>query len=94
MLTDAKDLQPGLIRQTRRIYDFPQALLLGGAGTANGEAWLRAIDPQIALMSADEVLTDTALLARLAGRNLLRTGEHGTLTPETDGRQVWVAVER
>jgi hypothetical protein len=34
------------------------------------------------------------VLQRLAGTNVLRTDENGTIVVETDGEQMWVTVER
>jgi beta-lactamase superfamily II metal-dependent hydrolase len=34
------------------------------------------------------------VLARLAGRNVLRTDLHGDVRIETDGEQLWVTVQR
>ena len=34
------------------------------------------------------------VLARLAGRDVPRTDQHGAITVETDGTQMWVQVAR
>jgi competence protein ComEC len=76
------------------------ALLLADHGSerADSEAWLRAVDPRVALISvgAGNPAGDPApaVLGRLEGRTVLRTDQSGTLTLFTDGEQLWVETER
>ncbi len=76
------------------------ALLLADHGSerANGEEWLWAINPRVAIVSvgADNRLGVPApkILDRLAGRAILRTDQNGALTLFTDGEQLWMETER
>ena len=76
------------------------ALLLAnsGASGSTGEAWLAALNPRLALISvgggSPDGLPAPEVLARLAGRDVLRTDQHGAVTVETDGAQMWVGVAR
>jgi competence protein ComEC len=76
------------------------ALLLAGGGTnnASSEAWLQALNPRVALISVDagNLSGDPSpdVLARLAGRAVLRTDQRGNITLSTDGEQLWVEAER
>ena len=74
------------------------ALLLGDSGSAaaTGADWIAALNPRLALISVGpNALGNPApqVLAGLAGRDVLRTDQHGAITMETDGTQMWVAVE-
>jgi len=80
------------------------ALLLAnsGASGSTGDAWLQAINPRLPLISVGagnpdgnpvpEVLARLAAPMGQAGRDVLRTDQHGAITLETDGEQMWVAV--
>jgi competence protein ComEC len=76
------------------------ALLLAnsGASGSTGDAWLQALNPRLALISVGvgnpDGLPAPEVLARLAGRDVLRTDQHGAVTVETDGAQMWVGVSR
>lgn len=74
------------------------ALLLAdqGSNRATQDDWVWAINPALVLASRATVDADLSprLLDRLAGRTLLRTDEHGTITLLTDGEQIWVETER
>jgi competence protein ComEC len=76
------------------------ALLLANSGSSQstGDAWLQALDPRLALSSVGAGNPDgnpaPLVLARLAGRDVLRTDQHGAITVETDGEQLWVEVAR
>ena len=66
-----------------------------GADDANPSAWVQAINPSLVLLSSQPgALPDPALLARLTGRNVLRTDRSGAITIMTDGTQLWVETER
>jgi competence protein ComEC len=74
------------------------ALLLAdhGSDKATQENWVWAINPQVVFVStaAGSGSPSPEVLERLAGRTILRTDEHGSLTLMMDGRQVWVETER
>ena len=76
------------------------ALLLGNSGSleSTGDPWLAALNPQLALISVGAGNPDgnpaPSVLARLAGRSILRTDQHGDITIETDGSQMWVQASR
>jgi len=73
------------------------ALLVGDNGSerASGVEWVEALDPRVALISVGARFGPTPqILNRLAGRTILRTDQHGTLTLFTDGKQLWVETER
>jgi competence protein ComEC len=60
-----------------------------GADDATQDAWVAAINPQVALISVGAGNPDGD-----PAPEVLRTDEHGNLTLLTDGRQVWVESER
>jgi competence protein ComEC len=76
------------------------ALLLANSGSSQstGDAWLQAINPRLALISVGAGNPDgnpaPVVLSRLAGRDVLRTDQHGSITVETDGTQMWVEASR
>lgn len=76
------------------------ALLLAESGysPSNPAAWLRALQPEMFLLSVAPGDFDGRpspdLLQTLEGANLLRTDTMGWLELVTDGQQVWVSVER
>ncbi len=71
------------------------ALLLPDGGAEMSDAWLTAINPQLALVTVGRGQPPSPeALARLAGRNVLRTDQHGAIMVETDGQQLWVSAER
>jgi competence protein ComEC len=74
------------------------ALLLAdhGSNKATQEDWVWAVNPALVMVSLDstEGGPSAQMLERLAGRTLLRTDEHGTITLMTDGAQVWVETGR
>jgi competence protein ComEC len=92
------DAEAALLRQG--LVQPATALLLaqGGASGANSAAWLAAVNPQVVLISVAEGNAagnpTPDVLARLLGRNVLRTDRQGAITLETDGEQLWVTVER
>ncbi|MFW6136208.1 MAG: DNA internalization-related competence protein ComEC/Rec2 [Chloroflexota bacterium] len=69
-----------------------------GSCGATTDAFLRAVNPQVAVVSvgADNDFGHPchAVLERLRGRPLYRTDEHGTVTLITDGTRLWVETER
>jgi beta-lactamase superfamily II metal-dependent hydrolase len=73
------------------------ALLVGDSGSerATPAAWVEALDPHLALISVDAQSGPAPqILDRLAGRAILRTDQHGTLTLFTDGEELSVETER
>ena len=76
------------------------ALLLANSGSAQStsDAWLAALNSRLALISVGagnpEANPAPPTLARPAGRDVLRTDQHGAITVETDGTQMWVRVSQ
>jgi competence protein ComEC len=76
------------------------ALLLAESGyaPANPQQWLEQLRPQIVLLSvaADDFngLPSPETLEALEGYSLLRTDRNGWIELITDGKQMWVQVER
>ena len=73
------------------------ALLVGDNGSerATGAQWVDALDPRLALISAGAKHGPAQpILERLAGRAVLRTDLNGTVTLFTNGKQMWVEMER
>ncbi len=75
------------------------ALLLpdSGSGTSTGADWIAALNPRLAVISVGPNGLGNpapAVLALLSGRDVLRTDQHGAITVETDGAQMWVEVSR
>jgi competence protein ComEC len=79
----------------------PATVLLladGGGDTATSAAWLGAVNPQVVVISVapgnPTGNPSPDVLARLAGREVLRTDLIGDVRMETDGEQLWVFSER
>ena len=76
------------------------ALLLADSGYAplNPEKWLKALNPQVILLSvaADDRqgLPDAEVLDFLEGYTILRTDQNGWIKLSTDGEQMWMEVEK
>jgi beta-lactamase superfamily II metal-dependent hydrolase len=76
------------------------ALLLADSGYAplNPPSFISYLHPQLALLSvapADrDGLPSPETLEALEGYNMLRTDENGWIQITTDGKQMWVEVER
>jgi competence protein ComEC len=66
------------------------ALLLANSGStqSSGDAWLQALNPRLALIAVgagnSEGNPAPVVLARLAGRDVLRTDQHGAITVEIE----------
>jgi competence protein ComEC len=75
-------------------------LLLAEQGYAplNPPEWISNLRPQLTLLSvaADDPAgrPDREVLDALGGYSLLRTDQHGWIHIQTDGKQMWVQVER
>jgi len=69
-----------------------------GSGTSSSEAFLRAVEPSIAVVSAGAGNPfghpSAEVVQRLAEALVLRTDERGDITLSTDGRRLWVDVSR
>ena len=91
---DMETLQMG--KQVGRV----SGLLLADAGFAplNPPEWIAALQLQVVLLSVlpkDATgLPSPETLAAVAGYTLLRTDENGWIELSTDGKQMWVEVER
>jgi beta-lactamase superfamily II metal-dependent hydrolase len=69
-----------------------------GYAPANPTPWIDNLDPQLILLSVApddrDGLPDPQTLENIKGRSLLRTDQHGWIEVTTDGKQMWVEVER
>ena len=69
-----------------------------GYQSSNPTEWIRNLNPQILFLSVGikdgQGLPDKGLVDRLAGYSLLRTDQHGSIQITTDGKQMWVLVEK
>ena len=69
-----------------------------GGATSSSEAFLRAVQPAVAVVSVGEDNRfghpSAAALDRLGDALVLRTDQHGTVRLSTDGERLWVSVER
>ncbi|MQA00110.1 MAG: DNA internalization-related competence protein ComEC/Rec2 [Dehalococcoidia bacterium] len=69
-----------------------------GSKTSSTAAFLDAVDPAVAVVSAGEGNSyghpAPEVLERYGDAELFRTDEHGTVTLCTDGERLWVATER
>jgi competence protein ComEC len=75
------------------------ALLLArsGSAAATSEAWLRGLNPRLAVIAISAGQPGAAapeVLARMDGRTVLRTDLNGDIRLETDGVQLWVTTDR
>jgi competence protein ComEC len=75
-------------------------LLLAQSGYAplSPPSWIANLNPQLAVLSvaAGDIngLPDQETLDALAGRSLLRTDRNGWIQVMTDGKQMWVSVQK
>ncbi len=94
---DAGDLES--LQMGRKVGNVT-VLLLADAGYAplNPPAWIGNLRPQLVLLpvAADDRdgRPDRETLDALGGYSLLRTDQHGWIQIATDGRQMWVEVEK
>jgi beta-lactamase superfamily II metal-dependent hydrolase len=69
-----------------------------GPAGVNSPEWLRRLDLQLALLSVGATdsrsLPESETLLALEGNPLLRTDLNGWIEVDTDGKQMWVEVER
>jgi competence protein ComEC len=76
------------------------ALLLADSGYApsNPPEWIGVLHPQVAILSVaagdPDGLPDQSVIDSLSGITLLRTDRNGWITLSTDGKGLWVDVER
>ena len=83
----------------RYLKDINVLLLAdNGYRSSNPSDWIDYLHPQLLLLSAGirdgRGLPDRGLLDRLGGYSLLRTDHFGSIHLQTDGKQLWIAVER
>jgi competence protein ComEC len=83
------------------LYPGAQTVYLlaeNGLASLNTPGWLQKIQPEMVVLSVAagdrDGLPDPETLEALAGRNLLRTDEHGWIEITTDGEQMWLEVEK
>jgi len=75
-------------------------LLLADNGyqSSNPSDWIDNLHPQLVLLSVgikdSQGLPNRGLIDRLAGYSLLRTDQHGTIHLSTNGKKLWIRVER
>jgi beta-lactamase superfamily II metal-dependent hydrolase len=69
-----------------------------GYQSSNPSVWIENLRPELLLLSVglkdSRGLPDRGLIDRLGGYSLLRTDENGTITLITDGKQLWIHVDR
>lgn len=81
-------------------YPEVSVLLLADSGFAplNPPEWIERWQPQVILLSAaagaEDARMDSTVLQALKGRTLLRTDLHGWIKLSTDGKSMWVEVEK
>ena len=76
------------------------ALLVADNGyqSSNPSLWINNLRPRLVLLSVgikdSRGLPDRAMIDRLSGYSLLRTDQNGTIHLITDGKKLWVKVDR
>jgi competence protein ComEC len=69
-----------------------------GSDKTTQENWVEALNPEVVLISVGvgnpQGDPSPNVLKRLAGRNILRTDQNGSVTILTDGQRWWVETER
>jgi competence protein ComEC len=69
-----------------------------GSKSSSIEAFVDAVDPQVALISVGEGNRSghpaAEVLERLVGRLVYRTDENGTVSISSDGHRLWIKAER
>ena len=74
------------------------SLAQSGYAPLSPQDWITNLNPQLIVLSvaAGDIngLPDQATLDALAGRSLLRTDQNGWIQVMTDGKQMWVSVEK
>jgi competence protein ComEC len=90
------DTEAEAMQLSAGLAESATAVLLAdhGADSASSQEWLRAVDPQLAVIAVSGTGPSADVLARLSGRNVLRTDERGAVTLLSDGARLWVEVER
>jgi competence protein ComEC len=96
----------GLLNETRQEWEMGldlgkmTVLLLADNGylSTNPSLWVENLNPQLLLLSVGQAdnsgLPDRGLLDNLGGYSLLRTDQHGDIHLITDGKKLWVQVDR
>ncbi len=69
-----------------------------GYQSSNPGAWIENLNPELLLLSVgikdSGGLPDRGLLDRLGGYSLLRTDQNGNITLISDGKKLWIRVDR
>jgi beta-lactamase superfamily II metal-dependent hydrolase len=69
-----------------------------GYQSSNPSAWMDNLHPQLLLLSVgikdNRGLPDRGLMDQLGGYSLLRTDQHGSITLISDGKKLWIRVDR
>ena len=92
------EIRTGL-QEGRDIGEVSVILLAdNGYQSSNPSVWIDNLHPQLALLSVgikdSQGLPNRGLIDRLAGYSLLRTDQHGTIHLSTNGKKLWIRVER
>ncbi|MCJ7715176.1 MAG: ComEC/Rec2 family competence protein, partial [Anaerolineales bacterium] len=87
------------IRMGRDLGDVTLLMVAdNGYQSSNPSGWIRNLNPQLLVLSVGikdaQGLPDRGLIDRLAGYSLLRTDQHGSIQLITDGKQMWVRVDK
>jgi beta-lactamase superfamily II metal-dependent hydrolase len=83
----------------QRLHDVSVMLLHdGGHPSANPRQWLLATNPAVVLLSVSSTAgvdrPSEEVLAKLQGRVILSTDQHGSIVLHTNGEELWVETER
>ncbi|HDD55199.1 MAG TPA: ComEC/Rec2 family competence protein, partial [Chloroflexi bacterium] len=69
-----------------------------GYQSSNPSVWIENLRPELLLLSVgvtdNRGLPDRGLMDRLGGYSLLRTDENGSISLLTDGKKLWIRVDR
>lgn len=87
------------LQEGREIGEVSVLLLAdNGYQSSNPSIWIDNLHPQLALLSVgikdSQGLPNRGLIDRLAGYSLLRTDQHGTVHLTSNGKKLWIRVER
>jgi beta-lactamase superfamily II metal-dependent hydrolase len=87
------------LAQERSIPDMTAVLLAdGGFSAVNPPEWLGQLRPWLVMISVEagnnRGLPSPTVLQTLEGTTVLRTDLHGWIELTSDGKQLWVEVER
>jgi len=87
------------LQEGRDIGEVSVILLAdNGYQSSNPSVWIDNLHPQLVLLSVgikdSQGLPNRGLIDRLEGYSLLRTDQHGTIHLSTNGKKLWIRVER